>query len=297
MDSPAPTDLIGADARLGELIASGDAPRYHPLLAGSPAINAGNPAGCAGSAGPLPVDQRGAPRAGRCDIGAYEYTTPGAPSVIYAWEGAAQRTPPRSRYAIPFKGVVLDRAGSPVGGVTVSFTAPVSRREWDVCRYRRVCGDRCHERQRRGAGPGLHSQRRRGPLRRGGRGRGRPVTRQFPLENAGWYVSSTGDDAAACASPAPRAPRSTRCSPSPVSARATVSWSRPAQLPDQRVRLDQNTVLYGGWNPAFTGQIDRSTIPGLDSRPDRPDRAVCRGGRRGQPGGCSHPPRLPYDRQ
>lgn len=47
----------------------------HPLLSGSPAINAGNPAGCSGvAAAPLLEDQVGGPRSqsGRCDIGAYE---------------------------------------------------------------------------------------------------------------------------------------------------------------------------------------------------------------------------------
>jgi len=48
-------------------------PGYHPLLLGSPAINAGNLAGCKDDNGdPLPTDQRGLPRFGRCDIGAYE---------------------------------------------------------------------------------------------------------------------------------------------------------------------------------------------------------------------------------
>jgi len=43
------------------------------LLAGSAAINAGDPAGCKDDIGNiLSADQRGAPRVGRCDIGAYE---------------------------------------------------------------------------------------------------------------------------------------------------------------------------------------------------------------------------------
>lgn len=62
-------DLTDVTAHLGPLIGS---PGYHPLLSGSPAIDAGNPAGCAGSTGPLITDQRGFARFGRCDIGAYE---------------------------------------------------------------------------------------------------------------------------------------------------------------------------------------------------------------------------------
>ncbi len=48
-------------------------PPYYPLLAGSPAINAGNPSGCTNHLDePLATDQRGMPRVSTCDIGAYE---------------------------------------------------------------------------------------------------------------------------------------------------------------------------------------------------------------------------------
>ncbi|MCG3211418.1 MAG: hypothetical protein FOGNACKC_05064 [Anaerolineae bacterium] len=62
-------DQTKVDAHLGPLDGF---PAYHPLLVGSPAINAGNPSGCTGSTGLLTTDQRGFPRFGRCDIGAYE---------------------------------------------------------------------------------------------------------------------------------------------------------------------------------------------------------------------------------
>jgi hypothetical protein len=63
-------DLVGRSANLGVL--EGE-PGYHPLLLGV-GINAGNPDGCRDHAGQLlDADQRGMPRAGRCDIGAYEY--------------------------------------------------------------------------------------------------------------------------------------------------------------------------------------------------------------------------------
>lgn len=65
-------DLLNVNANLWpRLIGS---PGTHPLLAGSPAINAGNPTGCKDNSGnPLNTDQRGVARVGRCDIGAYEY--------------------------------------------------------------------------------------------------------------------------------------------------------------------------------------------------------------------------------
>jgi uncharacterized repeat protein (TIGR01451 family) len=68
--SAAGGDLIGVDPKLGPLEGS---PGYRPLLPGSPAVNGGNPAGCKDDKGnPLPTDQRGLPRFGRCDIGSYE---------------------------------------------------------------------------------------------------------------------------------------------------------------------------------------------------------------------------------
>jgi len=65
-------DLINYDAKIGSLTGLSG---YHPLLSGSPAINAGDPTGCKDSGGNvLTVDQRGVarPQGAACDIGAYE---------------------------------------------------------------------------------------------------------------------------------------------------------------------------------------------------------------------------------
>jgi CSLREA domain-containing protein len=63
-----PGDLSGVDPLLGELADNGGPTLTHALLAGSPAIDAGDDAECPAA------DQRGAPRpsGGACDIGAYE---------------------------------------------------------------------------------------------------------------------------------------------------------------------------------------------------------------------------------
>ena len=83
---PAQNDLEGTaaaplDARLGPLAGNGGPTPTRPLLAGSPALNAGNPAPPSGQ-GPVceVLDQRGLDRPGtggaaRCDIGAFEVTT------------------------------------------------------------------------------------------------------------------------------------------------------------------------------------------------------------------------------
>ena len=67
------TDLVGVDAKLEPLEAVGAALPTHAPLFESPALNSGNPAGCTDQSGnSLTTDQRGAPRFGRCDIGAHE---------------------------------------------------------------------------------------------------------------------------------------------------------------------------------------------------------------------------------
>jgi hypothetical protein len=74
-------DLVGSDPLLGQLQNNGGATATHALMAGSVAIDAGDPAGCADHTGAsLTTDQRGELRATDgdgsgsevCDIGAYE---------------------------------------------------------------------------------------------------------------------------------------------------------------------------------------------------------------------------------
>jgi len=75
-------NLLGVDPRLGPLQDNGGSTQTHALLAGSQAIDAGNPDGCMGEVFRLlTVDQRGYMRPadgngdgqGVCDMGAYEF--------------------------------------------------------------------------------------------------------------------------------------------------------------------------------------------------------------------------------
>ena len=82
--TPGPTDIVPS-VSLAQILAplnnNGGPTDTHALVAGSPAIDAGNPSGCRDNAGMLlPTDQRGFLRPDdgnndgtvRCDIGAYE---------------------------------------------------------------------------------------------------------------------------------------------------------------------------------------------------------------------------------
>ena len=77
---------FGQHPQLGPLQDNGGPTQTRALLAGSPAIDAGNPGGCIGIDGALlTIDQRGAPRMvpgdARCDIGAYEASRPAYPTI------------------------------------------------------------------------------------------------------------------------------------------------------------------------------------------------------------------------
>ena len=76
-----PGDLNGQNPNLGALQSNGGPTQTMALQTGSPAIDAGNPAGCRDFAGNLlTTDQRGAPRPDNgeagCDIGAFERQVP-----------------------------------------------------------------------------------------------------------------------------------------------------------------------------------------------------------------------------
>jgi hypothetical protein len=76
-------DVSGVDPMLGLLLDNGGPTKTHALKYGSPAIDAGNPAGCTDDLGsPIIIDQRGWSRqidgdldgSAICDMGAYEKT-------------------------------------------------------------------------------------------------------------------------------------------------------------------------------------------------------------------------------
>jgi predicted outer membrane repeat protein len=98
---------------------------YYPLRSTSPAVDAGNPSGCLDPQGNLlDSDQRGAPRLGRCDIGAYEYTPPGPVANLIIISGSGQAAGLLEAFSDPLQLRVLDAMGTPVGEESISFSAP-----------------------------------------------------------------------------------------------------------------------------------------------------------------------------
>ncbi|MBL8093456.1 MAG: CSLREA domain-containing protein [Anaerolineales bacterium] len=75
-------DIYGSDPDLDTLDLNGGGLPTHRLKIGSPAINAGDPGGCLDEASAvLLTDQRLFLRNGVCDLGAFEFNSPGAATV------------------------------------------------------------------------------------------------------------------------------------------------------------------------------------------------------------------------
>ena len=90
-------NVTGVSANLGPLQNNGGPTLTHALLAGSPAINAGHPTACLDETGaPLGVDQRDYARADRCDMGAYEYNSPGTPTPSSTPTASPTNTPTKT---------------------------------------------------------------------------------------------------------------------------------------------------------------------------------------------------------
>ena len=128
--SALPTDLIGVDPQLSNLLPGG----FQVPLPGSPAIDAGNPA-APGSGGNAceGIDQAGISRPidgntdgnSTCDIGAVEFSGGGSiPLYIYPSQGTFRMADPGEMVSIPIGASILDEKGKGVAGVDVTFTAP-----------------------------------------------------------------------------------------------------------------------------------------------------------------------------
>ena len=272
--TPGTGDLTNVGADLGKLIGLQNSPRYLPLLSSSPAIDGGNPAGCTDGVGdPLSTDQRGATRAGRCDIGAYEYVVPGSAAVVSVINGTPQRTPPSFKYERPLQVAVMDGIGSPVNSASVTFTAPASgasgRFEDSGTNSSNTLTDESGV-----ATPATFTANGvPGSFEMTATTEGVPTSADFQLGNIAWYVSPSGVDANDCQSPA------TSCASVNGALGKTDFASGDAVLVRSGtftgtgdgavVILERNlrhVRLLGGWDASFNTQSSTSTIDGEGSR-------------------------------
>ncbi|MGA2470817.1 MAG: choice-of-anchor Q domain-containing protein [Solirubrobacteraceae bacterium] len=115
-------DLVSqSDTDLGALASNGGPTQTVALLAGSSAIDAGDPAGCTDALGNvLTTDQRGTvrPQGPRCDIGAYEYVPPASNGGGGSGGGSTPVAPTLSGLAFSPQ-VFVTISG---GGSTIDYT-------------------------------------------------------------------------------------------------------------------------------------------------------------------------------
>jgi hypothetical protein len=261
--TPGTGDQTGVDPHLGKLIGPEDDSRYHPLLSSSPAINTGNPAGCMGSDGLLTTDQRGVTRVGRCDIGAYEYTTPGPAAYVYALSGTPQHALPGHPFSKRLEAAILDSIGSPVNGVQVTFVAPASGASGTFADTDTPVTTVTTDESGVATASEFTANELFGSYEVSATANGLANTIEYSLSNLAWYVALTGNDDNTCTSP------DTPCK--------TIDAAIAKALPGDTlyaatgiytgsgnnvVSVDRDLTLSGGWNPDFTAQDSYSTIDG-----------------------------------
>ena len=248
---------------LGPLIGT---PGYYPLSDSSPAIDAGNPAGCTGSTGILNIDQRGAPRVGTCDIGSYEYKIPGVATKIVVLSGTLQHTAPLTNFANPLKALVLDNSGSPVNGVTVTFTAPSNGASGTFVDSNAVATTSISD-AFGVATSTFKANEIQGSYMVSAAASEIATPSYFSLTNIAWYVATTGSNSNDCRS------SNTPCRTINAAIyKATggdtikVATGTYTGTGTEVVLINKNITLSGGWNAAFTIQSSMSTIDGQSAR-------------------------------
>jgi PKD domain-containing protein len=250
-------DQFNVDPLLGTFLSTQG---YYPLLPSSPAIDAGDNAICPAT------DQRGVirPQGAACDIGAYEFTTPGAAANAVIVAGDSQRTPPNAAYPIPFSLIVLDSQGTPVDGVTVTFTAPSTDASGTFANTSTNTTSANTDSSGFAIAPAFTANNIFGAYTVSASGVGFGSV-DFSLENAGWYVEATGNDTNSCSQPA-----------SPC---ATISgaFNQPTFLPGDTILvaeeadtspliISKSLNLSGGWESTFTSRTGFSTIDGQNAQ-------------------------------
>jgi uncharacterized repeat protein (TIGR01451 family) len=260
--TPGTGDLSDVAAKIGPLVGS---PGYHPLAFDSPAVDAGNPAGCTGSTGPLATDQRGAARVGVCDIGAYEYTSPTSAESVLVVNGSPQHAPPLSEFWYPFSTVVVDSSGSPVDGIIVTFTAPGAGASGTFEDSGTNITTASTDEFGIATSAAFTANSNEGAYSVNASVSGVTGVAEFLLGNLGWYVTTGGDDSNDCKSPI------TSCltiegalGKADFYAGDTILVASGiyTDTGDNVITIDQDVAIVGGWDADFDSQSSPSIIDG-----------------------------------
>jgi len=267
--APGEGDLTDVQAQLSQLVVAPARLAYFPLLAGSPAIDAGNPAGCTGATGSLDTDERGAPRVGRCDMGAYEYTLPGAAASALAYSGTPQHVAPGDAVAAPFQTLVLDAIGTPVDGAGVSLTAPTVGPSGTFSDTEATTTTATTAPTGIATAATLIANEWMGSYVITATLGSVVTPTYFSMTNLLWYVAAGGNDSNDCDAPA------TACSTVPVALHKpgffdgdTVLVAADTYTGTERqvLLVDRSVRLRGGWDTSFGNQSGATVLDGGGSR-------------------------------
>jgi CSLREA domain-containing protein len=122
-------NITGVNSNLGPLQLNGGETRTHALLAGSPAIDGGDPVNwCVDQNNNLlHTDQRGYARNGLCDIGAYEYLSPGTPTPTSTATPTNTSTPTPARTSTPTRTLTATPTHTATATGTATSTPTATR--------------------------------------------------------------------------------------------------------------------------------------------------------------------------
>jgi len=261
---PAATgDIFNKNPKLGKLI---NGLGYIPLQPGSPAIDAGHPSGCKGNPGVLTTDQRGMPRVGRCDIGAYEYALPGQVSALAITEGDNQTAPPFFAYPKAFQVAVLDNYGTPIPNVTVSFTAPASGPGGIFSNTGINSAASISNGDGLATAPAFIANDQFGAFIVTASIEG-VASIDFNAANSVWYVSTTGNDTNSCLAPdAPCATINGGINKAGSGDSIFVAAGTYTNSGNEVALIAKDINLYGGWSADFTMNNEKTIIDGQSAR-------------------------------
>ena len=254
-------DQFNVDPQLSTFL---PAQGYYPLLLGSPAIEAGDNATC------MATDQRGVARVGTCDIGAYEYTTPGSAVSLSVVSGSGQRAGTSSAFSQPLQAAALDSQGSPVGGVTIDFTAPGSGPSGTFADTGTNTTSVDTDAGGIATTPIFTANNQSGNYNVTATASGLADSVTFTLTNAlPWYVSTTGNDANDCLGQATTCATINGALNKPdfvAGDTILVAMGTYTGTGNEVVLLDKDATLSGGWDETFTTQSGMTTIDGGGSQ-------------------------------
>ena len=237
---------------------------YHALLDGSPAIDAGDPTTC------LSTDQRGVsrPQGVACDIGAYEYTTPGTATSFGVSAGSNQRVQPGLPFPTPFVIYVVDNLGSPVSGITVTFTAPASGPSGTFTDSSTNVTTAVSDSSGFATASPFTANNQTGNYSVNATASGPSGSTTFTLINAvwadtAWFVAATGNDSNSCNSPdSPCLTINSAIGKATNGEKIEVAAGIYASSSIAVVEINKNITLSGGWNETFSAQNGSSVIDG-----------------------------------